>query len=218
MHWIDILVIGTLAISGLFAFARGFVHEVLSIAGWVGAFFAAAHGAPVVQHFAMQFIEDPGLAYIVTWIGLFLGALIILSLVTRRISTGVKESALGALDRVLGFIFGLLRGAIVVSLAWIAYEWYLGDEKPPKSVFEARSLPYVIQGADTLRALVPEDKNHKPSPGQPPKTGEKPQSDGQSLFDKAINAVPKMPATDEKPDGYDNKERSEMDRLFETSQ
>lgn len=224
MQWIDILVIGTLLISGAFAYARGFVHEVLSIAAWVGAVFATMYGTPVVKNFTLQFIQDPFIASLVTGILLFIGALIILSIATRRISRGVKESALGALDRALGFLFGLLRGAIIVCLVWIGYEWLTPPKEQPAWLYETRTIPIVIEGANMLKALAPASAQDAPTdPNAPqPDAGAQNQGpslteQGKALFDKAINAVPKAPKNAD-DDGYGQKERSEMDRLFETSQ
>ena len=220
MHWIDILVIGTLLISGAFAYARGFVHEVLSIAGWIGAVFATLYGTPVLEHFTLQFIEDPFIATMVTGILVFIGTLVILSITTRRISHGVKESALGPLDRALGFLFGLLRGAVIVALVWIGYTWMTPPDEQPEWIYEARTIPLIIQGADMLKALAPATEEADPNadPNAPaPSKKITPKDQNQSLLDKAINAIPKAPAGS-KADGYGKKERSEMDRLFETSQ
>lgn len=218
MNWIDILVIATLLISGAFAYARGFVHEVLSIVGWVGATFATIYGTPVLKHFTYQFIGSTFVADLVTGALIFIGVLVILSIITKQISSGVKSSALGALDRALGFLFGLLRGAVIVSLVWIGYEWMTPPKEQPKWIFEARTIALVIQGADMLKALAPPsepDKNTDPNAKEPAT----PQSstDSQNLLDKAINAVPKAPDDTTTP-GYGQKERNEMDRLFQTNQ
>lgn len=220
MHWIDILVIVILLVSGAFGYARGFVHEVLSIAGWAGATFATIYGTPVLKHFTLQFINDPFISALVTGILLFIGTLIILSLATRQISKGVKESALGALDRALGFLFGLLRGALIVCLLWIGYEWTTPPKELPEWVSTARTMPMVIQGADMLKALVPpsEDPNADPNadPNVDPNADTNAQNSGQSLLDKAINAIPTAPGG--AGDGsYGKKERTEMDRLFDTN-
>lgn len=213
MHWIDILVIITLLVSGGFGYSRGFVHEVLSIAGWIGAAFATIHGTAILKNFTLQFITDPFVAALVTGILIFIGTLIILSLATRQISKGVKESALGALDRALGFLFGLMRGVLVVCLVWIGYEWVSPpvEGKYPDWVYQARTMPLVLQGADVLKSLVP------PDPNAPPKTNSSTLLDnGKALLDKATNFKPQIP-TGPGTTGYGNKERSEMDRLFETN-
>ncbi|MCW8914524.1 MAG: CvpA family protein [Magnetovibrio sp.] len=213
MHWLDILVIGVLVISGAFAYGRGFVHEVLSIAGWVGAIFATMYATPVLEHFTLQFITDPFFATLSTGIVIFIAALVILSIITKRISTGVKESALGPLDRALGFLFGVLRGAIIVSLIWIGYAWMTPDDEQPEWLYETRTMPFVIQGADMLRALAPSSPEGEGEELNPDGTSKQ---DTKSLFDKAITPVPKA-ANGDKPDGYGKKERNEMDRLFETN-
>lgn len=223
MHWIDILVIGTLLISGAFAYARGFVHEVLSIAAWVGAGAATWYGTPVLKNFTLQFIQDPFIAALVTGILIFIVTLIILSIATRRFSRGIKDSALGALDRALGFLFGLLRGAIVVCLVWLLYTWFVTEENRPEWIYEARTMPMVIEGAQTLKLFFTDEAEQDPNaPDAPAQNGQQQdgatlQDKGKALLDKAINAVPKAPAKSN-ADGYGKKERSEMDRLFETSQ
>jgi membrane protein required for colicin V production len=222
MHWIDILVIGLLLISGAFAYARGFVHEVLSIGGWIGAVFATMYATPAVEQFTVQFIQDPFIATLVTGIVIFIGALVILSIITRRISNGVKESALGPLDRALGFLFGILRGGVIVALVWIGYEWMTPPDEQPKWIYEARTIPMIVQGANMLKALAPpSDKDAKKAPGDPsaksPQKGPSLKEQSKTLLDKAINAVPQAP-DGSKTDGYGKKERTEMDRLFETSQ
>ena len=220
MHWIDILVIGALLISGAFGYSRGFVHEVLSIAGWVGATFATLHGTPLVKPFTTQFITDPFIAALMTGLLIFIGTLIILSMATRKISRGVKESAIGALDRALGFMFGLLRGALIVCLIWVGYEWTTPPDQQPEWVYQARTMPLIIQGSDILKALVPTDANapNNSTPNAPKrdKMGMLLKS-GRSLLDKATNFKPKIPP-DPGRNGYGRKERTEMDRLFETNQ
>ena len=163
------------------------------------------------------------IADLVTGIMIFIATLVILSIITKQISRGVKESALGALDRALGFLFGLLRGAVVVSLVWIGYEWMTPPKEQPEWIFEARTMPMVLRGANMLKSLAPPsepDPNADPNadPNTDPNAG--PQGgaqSGQTLLDKAINTVTQSPDKNAIP-GYGKKERTEMDRLFETSQ
>jgi len=217
MNWIDIFVIGTLLVSGAFAYARGLVHEVLSIAGWAGATLAALYATPMAEKFALQFIQDPFFATVATGIVLFVSTLVILSIITRRISRGVKASALGPLDRALGFVFGLARGAVVIAFVWVGYTWVTPTDEQPEWIYEARTIALITQGAEMLKTLAPAtpagispnatpDDQKKTTPGEPT----------QSLFDRAINALPKPPGASD-TSGYGKKERSEMDRLFETS-
>ena len=86
MHWLDILVIGVMVISGAFAYARGFVHEVLSIASWVGAVFATMYLTPALEHLTLQFIPDPFFATLATGAAVFIGTLVILNLIIRYLN------------------------------------------------------------------------------------------------------------------------------------
>jgi len=83
-------------------------------------------------------------------------ALIVLSLVTSAVSRRIKDSSLSAVDRTLGLIFGLVRGVVLVCLAYIALAWVLPpDNHRPAWIAEARTLPLLASGADRLRGLVP---------------------------------------------------------------
>src|SRR6266478_5764826 len=104
---LDIIVIAGIALSALFAFARGFVKEALSIGAWIGASVIALYGLPHARPFAKQFIASPMLADIAAGAVLFVVSLVVLSLITSMIASRVKNSALSAVDRALGLVFGV---------------------------------------------------------------------------------------------------------------
>ena len=164
MAILDIAIVAVLLVSALFAFLRGFVHELLAIAAWAGAVLAAmygvAHLAPVVREMSgMGTMADLAAA-----MGIFLLVLVILMIVTRLIAKRVQGSALSTLDRSLGLIFGLLRGALLVCIAWIFVVWAVPQRNFPEWVSEARILPVVEQGASYLYALVPEELQPRDRP------------------------------------------------------
>jgi len=138
MTMFDIAVIAVLAVSGVLAFARGFVHEVLSIVGWVGAIFATMYATPLLKPFMLQVIEDEFFASLALGVIIFISTLVILSMLTKSISRKVKDSALGALDRALGLLFGFVRGAIIICLAYIALEWVVPAEEQGPWVRDAK--------------------------------------------------------------------------------
>jgi len=154
---VDVAVVLVLLVSGALAYARGFVHETLAVGGWVGAIFATIYGYPYVQPYARQFIPVELIADIAAGVVIFVVTLVVLSLVTRAISSRVKESALNVLDRSLGFLFGIARGAILVCVAYIGLELLIPREEQPEWVTSARTLPLVIEGAAAISALLPED-------------------------------------------------------------
>ena len=83
-------------------------------------------------------------------------SLIVFSLLSRALAKRVQQSSLGALDRTLGLLYGLVRGAVIVSLLWLAFTtWLLPAEDHPAWLREAKTRPLIDAGADTLIALVP---------------------------------------------------------------
>ena len=156
MNLLDIVVIAIVLLSGLFAFARGFVKEALSVAAWMGAGFAALYGLPYATPLAERFLPKGEAAEGAAALVVFLVALIILSLLTSAIASRVKDSSLSAIDRTLGLVFGLVRGLVVVCLVYIAFSWALpAKQQQPTWIAEAKTLPLLQNGADRLRALVP---------------------------------------------------------------
>ncbi|HMA15435.1 MAG TPA: CvpA family protein [Kiloniellaceae bacterium] len=151
----DLIVIVVLLASGLFALVRGFVHEVLGVASWVGAAFVTLYAYPLLQPWVLEVIAVEFIASLLTGVGIFLVTLVLFSILTRIISNRIQESSLGALDRSLGLLFGIARGAVIVVLAWLALGYLVTEEDRPNWIQEARSRPLVERGATLLLALVP---------------------------------------------------------------
>jgi membrane protein required for colicin V production len=158
MTWVDIAVLGVLAISALLAFMRGFVREVLGIGSWIGAVIVSIWGFPYARpRFEQWFAGSPDLVNPATFGALFIGTLIVLMIVSHWIGAIVRGSVLGGLDRTLGLLFGLVRGAAVVVFAYIAAGVVLPVDRWPPQVLEARVLPLAYAGATWTVARLPED-------------------------------------------------------------
>ena len=151
----DLIVIVVLLVSGVFAFVRGFVHEVLAVASWVGAAFVTLYAYPLVQPWVLGVIAVEFIASLLTGVGLFLVTLVLFSVLTRVLSNRIQHSSLGALDRSLGLLFGFLRGAVIVVLVWLALGYMVTEGDRPAWIQEARSRPLVERGAGLLLTLVP---------------------------------------------------------------
>src|SRR3546814_11524853 len=107
--------------------------EVLAIASWVGAAFVTLYAYPLVQPWVLGVIAVEFIASLLTGVGLFLITLVLFSVLTRILSNRIQQSSLGALDRSLGLLFGFVRGALIVALAWLALG-YVVPEPDRKSV------------------------------------------------------------------------------------
>ncbi len=203
--------------SAIFAYARGFVHEVFSIVGWIGAIAATFYGFPFAQPYARQFIDTEILADLTSGTLIFLFALVVLSTMTRSISSKVKDSALNALDRALGFLFGLVRGALIVVVAYIGLEILVLQKDYPDWVRSARTMQLIGPAADLLLESLPKDYAIK----QYNQSGIKNKSivpkDTRAVVRDLINPSPK--ASDKRTnDGYGTRERQDMERLIGNTQ
>ena len=168
MTWVDFAVLGVIAISALLAFMRGLVREVLGIGAWVGAACAGIWGLPFARPQFHQWMGASPWADPVAFVAIFVVALIVLMLVAHFIGRLVRRSALGGLDRTLGLVFGLVRGAALIILAYI----FVGLVKPvdqwPEEVLQARSIDFVYDGAKWAVDHLPPGGFHAPPVYPPP--------------------------------------------------
>lgn len=116
MTAIDYAVLLILAASVLLGAMRGFVRESLSLAAWFAAFWGANKFSPALSIMLPQAISGAPLRILVAFVAIFLGMLIVLALVTQLISGMVKRVGLGWVDGLLGFVFGLARGMLIVMV------------------------------------------------------------------------------------------------------
>lgn len=121
--WIDWVIIALLTVSTLISLKRGFVREALSLITWVTAFIVARTFHPQMQALLMNTVETPLVRLIAAFAILFVSTLIVGAIINNMIGHLVRVTGLSATDRVLGMVFGLLRGLVVVIVA-IAFTRY----------------------------------------------------------------------------------------------
>jgi len=192
---------------------RGLVKEVLAVGAWVGAALATLYGFTFANTYIQQVISVQLFANIVTGLGIFIITLVVLNLISHAISKGVKGSALSALDRALGFVFGLARGAVLICLLYLGASWIWTVEELPEFIFQARSLPVVQSGAEFLLALAPQQPQEEDASAAG--TGKSSESTLRALTQPQPNA--NGDATDNTQPAYGNRERKEMQRLIESN-
>ena len=98
---LDIIVLAVMLLSGLLAMIRGFMREILSIAAWVAAALTTLWAFPRLLPMAKTYFNNDTIAAIVVVAGVFLGTLIVATIITSKISDMVLDSRIGALDRTL---------------------------------------------------------------------------------------------------------------------
>ncbi len=159
LTYLDAALVALAILSGLLAMYRGFTREVLSILSWVAAlgallYFVLYH-KPAAEDLAKQFSVPVPVAQVVMGAIIFLIVLIIVHLLTARISDTIQDSGVGMIDRVLGFVFGAVRGFVLIVIPYMFYEAFFPD---PSNQFDwvknARSLPYIKSAGNTFRTIL----------------------------------------------------------------
>jgi membrane protein required for colicin V production len=157
VNWVDLAIAAVIAFSGVLAFMRGFVREVLGIGAWIGAVLFAWWATPFVRERFHGWISNPDIADPVAAGAMFLVGLLFLSVVAGMIGAVVRGSVLSGLDRSFGAVFGVARGTALVVFAYIVAGVIVVADKWPEPVLQARTLPYVYQGAAWVVQQIPAD-------------------------------------------------------------
>lgn len=159
---VDLLVFATLLLSGVLAFMRGFVREIFSLGAWIGASILSVVLYSTAKPWMHHHIKNDMAADAATAVGLFSLGLIILIPIGHLLASLVKGKTLTAIDRSLGFVFGLTRGVLVVCLLFmITLLIWPKPEDMPDWLAEAKTRPLMTAGAEIVKDLVPKSEREK---------------------------------------------------------
>ena len=199
---LDLVLLAVMLISGLLAMVRGFMREILSIAAWGAYALVTLYSFSKLLPTAKTNFNNDTVAAIVVVAGAFIGTLIIVSVITVRISDMILDSRIGALDRTLGFLFGLARGLLIVVVAYEFFIWLVPEKQRPDWVQQAKSRAVLDASGEWLKGLLPDDpentilkkfKKNKPE-------------------DEQTDAEPAQPGSG---DGYSKPARDSLKKLIE---
>jgi membrane protein required for colicin V production len=136
----------------------------------------------------------------------------------------VQQSALSAVDRALGLLFGIARGVVLACLGFLALSWAIQEKDWPAWVRESRTRPVLMSGGEYLKSLLPAAARER---------GAQTAIEAQKGLDQAREAEQLMralatptpagtpaakPGSAAPATGYKSQERKEMDRLFQSTQ
>jgi membrane protein required for colicin V production len=215
---IDLILLGAVAVSAIVALARGFVREVLSIVGWIGAILGTLYLFPIGQQVARKYIEWQIVADIVAGVVLFVAILVALTMISGAISKRVQQSSINVLDRSLGLLFGLVRGAVLICLAYLLYAHAVPPKEQHAYIRQARLIGLVEVGADWLYMLVPAEYRRKGDAAVRDAKGAVDQGvQAKKALDSLGGAVPKAVQDLEKEKGYKPGDRQGMEQLLRNS-
>ena len=196
-------------VSALIALLRGFVKEILSLAAWAGAVLVTLWGFAIARPYFRAFIDSQLLADVAAGIALFVASLIVFAMIAHGTSALVRRSAsLSAIDRSLGFVFGIFRGFVLLGLGWLALAWAIPEEKRPDWIFEPRTRPLVEQMAEFLVGLAPPEFR-----GQVRTAGTQAQRGAEAI--KALEKLQPNPPSQSNETGYKRDEVQGLEQLLD---
>ena len=118
ISFLDIVILVTIGLSAIVGMVRGFVREVLALASWIGAGWVTLTFYPDALDYLQTMIETEVWAKVAAGGGLFILSLVVFTIIARLVAGTVQNSKLiGPLDRTMGLAFGVLRGALLLTLA-----------------------------------------------------------------------------------------------------
>ena len=160
---VDGVVALVIVLSAILAYSRGFVREGLAIAGWVGAAVLAYLFASTVQPLVKEIpvignmLRDScELSIIAVFAIVFAIGLMIMALFAPLFSSAVQRSVLGGLDQGLGFLYGVVRGVLLVAVAFIAYDLAVGPDSV-SMVDQSRSAKVFAAFQGNINDNIPSD-------------------------------------------------------------
>ncbi len=151
--WVDAVLLGLLAISVVIGLVRGFVFELMSLAGWVVAYFAAQWLTPLVSPHIPVGAPASAVNHAASFVVTFIAALLAWALISRLLRMLIHASPLSFIDRLLGGFFGLVRGLMLaLAIATVVSMTPLIKSKPWQA---SQAAPWLQAGLSALRPLLP---------------------------------------------------------------
>lgn len=204
--------------SGIFAFRRGLVREVMALGTWVLASVFAFSFYPMAQPILRGHIKNEMLADAATAVGLFCIAIITLVPLGDYLSGLVKTPTLSSIDRSLGFVFGLIRGFVILCLLYMGttFVWPEDQDAQPVWLAQARTKPALAYGVDMLRSVVP-DSPEDAAEANARKSREAAQEavDSAKRLEDISTPVPTYSVKEKNPSSYKDEARDKMNNLFD---
>lgn len=188
LTYLDVALLALSIISGLLAMYRGLTRELLSILSWAIAagavlYFVLNH-KKLAEEMAQQMGTQVPIAQVAIGSVIFLIVLIIVHLVTARISDAILDSHVGMIDRVMGLAFGVARGMLIITILYMFSAWFMCKSSHkdfgnvagwcekgelPAWVQNSKSLPFLASFGGSLTGIL---ARHLPSSLTAPPTGE----------------------------------------------
>jgi membrane protein required for colicin V production len=157
MNWLDVVLLAILAVSVALSFRKGLTREVVGLASVVlaillGIWFYGTAGALL-----LPYLSSRALANFAGFLLVFGGVMLVGHLVSYVVGRFLKVTGLSIFDHLLGACFGALRGILIAVALIMAIMAFSQGDKPPSSVVNSSTAPYIVDAARGFAALAPHE-------------------------------------------------------------
>ena len=208
----DISILFFVVLSAFFSFMRGFSQEFLALLTWVISFFGSYKYGDKFVNVSNKIIDNIVISNVVSYVLTFLIIMIVLSFITKQFSSLIKKSYIGMVDRTGGFLFGLLRGYLIVSLCFFTFHYFYNGDKIiliEKSKFNFMTL---ISNQKIINFFNKDNNFSK-------KLRKDIEKKSSTLFEKSIDSQIKLKKfMDEEKGIYNDVDKKSLDYLIENSE
>ena len=155
MILIDYAILAIVGLSGAISLMRGFIRESLSLIGWIAAFWAAIAFSGQAALWLEPYVQTPSVRLAGAFLAIFIATLLLSAIVLRPISLLVDSTGMSGTDRMLGVVFGVLRGVVIVGMLVLL----AGLTPLPRDSWWGQSvfLPHFVEFANEIRTFLPLD-------------------------------------------------------------
>lgn len=158
LNIIDFAALIILVISGILATLRGLTREIMGLAGWPVSILVARLSAPYLAPMIEDLIQIKGLSDALAWGVPFILTVVLWFVFSSVVSPGLSKAGLGSLDRWLGFLFGAIRGFVIVLVAYaVAVVVAEGEKNLPDVIIDAEITPALRGSAHLFAGALPGD-------------------------------------------------------------
>jgi membrane protein required for colicin V production len=157
MNWLDVVVLAILAVSVALSFRKGLSREVIGLASVVLAILLGIWFYGTAGSFLAPYLSSRGLANFAGFLLVFCGVMLLGHLVSYTAGKFLKVTGLSIFDHLLGAVFGALRGLLIAVALIMAIMAFSQGDKPPSSVVQSCTAPYVVDAARGFAALAPRE-------------------------------------------------------------
>lgn len=155
MSWLDLVILGIIALSALISLIRGFVKESISLLSWIAAGIVAFRYFSAMAELLEPYLADPTIRSMAAFAVLFISTLIIGAIINFIMSQLVSKTGLSGTDKALGVVFGGARGVLIVTMVVL-----LASLTPmPEAQWwqDSAMVGFFQQLAEWVKGIIPAD-------------------------------------------------------------